>query len=249
MSTDTSITTLDPQQLSLVLRPSENSRVTEEDRTLGLYESSIAGMQSQIRELASKNRTLCTALVTQEGQHREIEVLHTAEITALQEKVKTSEDAAEAMRKEMQDTMQKAHKMVQAALAEKTAAVQLATRYADARVAAAKQEAMSQASAARQTSESQIHASYARQREARVRETHEIADDIATVLNSAVDWRSESREVIEAFRHRFAGTIPIQRTVVTRKSPRSKDGWVPEDQAKDIKVQIDPLIDKLKRLT
>ena len=140
MSTDTSITTLDPQQLSLVLRPSENSRVTEEDRTLVLYESSIAGMQAQIRELADKNRTLYAVLVTKEGQHREIEVLHTAEITALQEKVKTSEDAAEAMRKEMQDTMQKAHKMVQVSLAREEAAVRVATELADARVVAAKQE-------------------------------------------------------------------------------------------------------------
>ena len=140
------------QQLSLVLRPSENSLVKEEDKTLGLYESSIAMMQAQIRALASKNRTLCTELVTQEGQHREIKLLHTAEITALQEENRASKAVVESMRQEMLETMQKAHEMVQASLAREEAAVRVATEFANARVAAAVQE-----------TEARVRADYTRQ--------------------------------------------------------------------------------------
>ena len=132
------------EQLSLVLSSSKNSLVKEEDRTLVLYERSITTMQTQIRELAVQNRTLCTALVTVESQHREKEFLSAAEITALQEKVKTSEAAVKAIRKEMQATTQKAHKMVQDALVAKEAAVKVATELADARVAAARQETETQ---------------------------------------------------------------------------------------------------------
>ena len=134
----------DLEQLSLVLSSSENSLVKEEDRTLGLYESSIAMMRAQIRELADKNRTLCMALVTQESQHREIDLLHTAEITALQEENRSSKAVIESMRQEMLETMQKAHEMVQATLTAKEAAVRVATELADARVAAAKQEVATQ---------------------------------------------------------------------------------------------------------
>ncbi len=132
------------EQLSLVLRSSDTTAAKEEDQTLALYKNSIDTMQRQIRELAAKNRTLCTELVTVESQKRELVVVHASEIFALQGKVKTSEDAVEAMRKEMLETMQKANQMVQAARAEKEAAVKAATELADARVAAAKQEVETQ---------------------------------------------------------------------------------------------------------
>jgi len=151
----------------------------EEDKTLSLYEGSIAAMQQQITSLADKNRDLRSQLITVESRHRELEVLRRAEISALEEKVKTSEGAVEAMRKEMQDALEKAHKMVQAALNEKEVAVQTATKLADERVAAARQETETQMKQQRLALLNQIKA---------------IANTIDSHIQSEVNWYSNNKK-------------------------------------------------------
>jgi uncharacterized protein (DUF3084 family) len=128
------------EKWALVFWPSDIAAVKEEDKTLTLYEGSIAKMQGHISSLASETRNLRTQLITVESQHREIETLHTAEISALQEEVQSSKASVESMRQEMLETMQGAHEMVRAALSREEAAVKASTKLADARVAAARQE-------------------------------------------------------------------------------------------------------------
>jgi hypothetical protein len=133
--------------------------------------------------------------------------------------------------------MQKAHEMVRAALVREEAAVKAATELVKVRVEAAVQnERLDQISI-----QSQIIINYENQRSKHIQETQKMAEDIANLINSYVDWYPRRR-------------THLQQEAEARKAGKhirsscGMDSWTPEDQAKNIKASMDPIIEKLKGL-